>query len=722
MTQFTIYSKLPTFLRRDRTHLAPTLSLTLALVSFLVVSMLAFGLFAATATAEELGPEAPGSIAGVVKAPDGAPQGGIQITLFNRTGNEVQTITTQADGSYRFSLLPAAIYRIGMSRAQTGYAPLYYPAAPTFWKAAEINVAGNQVTGIDLLLQPVGQIAGTITATHGFTLTAISVSLLQQGRLPSISFWETIQTINLPAAGGVYTFTGLSADTYLICASGFNVALSTYECYDNVSTVERASLITLPVGAKLSNINLVLGDNADYPEIRGLVTSPNGEPLAGIDVYAMFIPPAMPPYPTVRSKFIVPTATSPSPPIFDPNYGTSFAIRTDLNGNYQFRGLNEGRYRLFFSDATGVHRYEYYNDALLMEQATLIDIASGQVVSTINAQLEPGSQIEGAITLLGQPALSGRVVVETKTPLGWQYVVNGLAEFKEGHYRIGGLPPGVYRVSASSQIYDGMTSYEYSGYFGGKTAATATAITLGVGEAKQADMTLTGGPLFEGGISGRVTAGGSPLAGAVVALYKNPIICCTALLPSPQVYVFTNQNGDYTINGLVPGVYQLGVTDPTGIYATTYYTGQAVPMMANNLIIRESKVVTNVNVNLPLAGAIQGRATTIQGQPVAGLSVLVYANLYADRNVDLSYLVASGVQTDENGQYRIKGLHAGKYNVCFLGRANNVLHCHGALYALDPSSLFTNARPVTLAAGETKLNVDLLWGPARLYYLPIIAR
>ena len=341
-------------------------------------------------------------------------------------------------------------------------------------------MVGNQVTGMDLHLQPAGQITGMVTVTQAFTAPSISVHLLQQGGLPDITAWKIIQTLTLSASGGAYTFTDLGADRYLVCANGFNFMFPTYECYNNRATIERAARITLTVG-------------------------------------------------------------------------------------------------------------------------------------------------------------------------------------------------------------------------------------------------LTGGPLFDGGVTGRVTAGGSPLAGAIVALYKGDNFCCPLRLDDPQVSVLTNQDGYYTINGLASGSYKLGVSDPTGIYATTYYTTHVAPAVANTLSIKESNVLTNVNLVLPLAGAVSGRVTTVKGHPVAGLSVLVYANISSERTVKFWSLVSSDARTDENGQYTIRGLHAGAYHVCFLS-TRNILHCHGALYTPDPSSLVANALPVTLAAGETKSNINLLWGPVPLYYLPLIVR
>jgi hypothetical protein len=162
-------------------------------------------------------------------------------------------------------------------------------------------------------------------------------------------------------------------------------------------------------------------------------------------------------------------------------------------------------------------------------------------------------------------------------------------------------------------------------------------------------------------------------------------------------------------------------TDPTALYATTYYTGHAIPSVANLLGIEDSKILTNVNVALPVAGAIHGRVTTITGQPVAGLRVTVHANLRFDQIVDLSYLVSGNTRTDRDGQYTVKGLHAGEYYVCFIG-GNNYIHCYGAPSTPDQVYLVINASPVNVASGGTTSEIDLLWGSVLATYLPLIAR
>lgn len=713
----------------------PRAPLFVAIALFLVLSLLILFIFVPQVFAEPLAPEAPGSIAGVIKTADGTPQVDIQVTLYKSSiyytnyWEPLRSITTQADGQYRFTLLPTGLYRVGVSDAQKVFAPLYYPATPTLQKAADIAVAGNQISGIDLTLQLGGQISGMVTATSNVTITGGYVELRQAMEQQGASYWQTIQMVLLPLNGGVYTFTALSADSYRVCANAYYMTLSTYECYDNVYDVNRATPLTLTAGATISNVNIVLGDGADYAQLRGSVTSLNHEPLSGIDVYAIPAPLPDPavvqataqPVPTPTPAAPLPLPVIPVAPLVPvpllPHYEYYgyWSARTDSQGNYHLATLPGGRYRLYFRDPAGDYAFQYYHDTILAGEANLIEIAPQQVISDINVQLGPGSHLTGVITVLDQLAVNAYVNIERKTANGWTYITTSTADPNTGRYAIGGLPAGVYRLFAYAYIPEAYTIYYYQGYWGGDTPDTAAEISLGTSETKQADFALTGGPQFDGSVNGRVTANGSPLAGARVSLYRQDYSCCSPLL-QPTVYVFTDGEGRYAINGLTNSTFRLGVTDPTGIYATTYYTAQAVPAFANTISVEDTKALTDIDVDLPLAGAISGRITRRSGEPVAGLLVSIYLPASPFSSFQL---IAADTTTDADGRYTVKGLHAGEYFICFSQSLSGYSECYGTA---DWGYGGIGGLSVKVVAGETKTDVDLLWGSDLHNYLPIIAQ
>lgn len=685
----------------------------LTVLCFLCVSTLALLAFGPRAAAEELAPEAPGSIAGTVKNSKGEPQVDIAVTLYQFTTNNTppwrgsRTMTTQADGQYRFALLPAGIYRVGTTDPQRTYAPTYYPATPTLATATDLSVVGNQLTKVDVALQLGGTLTGVVMVTGSLPITEGYVDLYQEVERSDGLFWESVQRLPLPTTG-IYSFTGLSPLPYRICANVVNPIFFWYECYLNAD-IDTATSLTVTPGATISNINLVLGDivNVSSARFGGRVTSLDNEPLANIEIYA---------------RPLGQNSADDRAGAFPPQHNRSiivpgFYTRTDQKGIYAFAA--SGRYVLSFKDLSGQYAYEYYDNATVSESATIVEVAENTIITNLNVQLAPASHLQGATTLFGQPAPDGSVTAERKTPFGWDAANSAQIDAATGRYNIGGLPPGVYRLTATS--YANGWDNPYVGYFGGNTLETAAGITLAVGVTTTADITLSGEPAFAGSVSGQVTANGAPLAGAKVYLYGGVMDCCKSVFPQPLVYVFTDAEGRYIINGLTTTLYWIGAVDPTGAYATTYHPRQATPALAGSLYIEDGAAFTDTNIAMPLAGAISGRVLMANGKAVAGLRVAVYA---ADPTFEPGYyairLVASDTRTDAEGRYRIQGLHATTYYVCFSEvQSNNYGECYGR-----PTANYDDVggTPVNVAAGATTAGIDLIWGPDPGYYLPLIAR
>lgn len=701
-----------------------------ALLFFLALSSLAFLLLIRPAVAKELAPTAPGMITGVVKSITGEPRAGITVILYYLDSYNMspqRTVVTKADGSYRFTFLPTALYRVGAVDPQRVYAPAYYPDAPVFHQGQDVAVTGNQRQNIDITLQLAGQIIGVIALSDGLTMTAGLVELHREGETATGKVWETVQSMQVVATHGVYSFTGLAALPYRVCATAAYQTRAATECYDNVYAVQAATSLTVTAGATISNVNLLLGDGADYGQLRGQVTTPANEPLAQIEVYAIPVTEdgtaasAQPLAPAQTASGTAPNASTHTLYIPNPlNYAQS-----DATGHYHFTALAEGRYRLYFFDPTGRYAFAYYPDGSLPETATAIAIPKKTFITDINMQLKPASHLQGLLTVLGQPAPNATVKVERKSDLGWRELPGAVVDRNTGRYIISGLPAGVYRITAGTFLSDGYTSYFYQGYAGGNTLETAE-ITLDSGITKSIDITLTGGPRFEGSVAGQVTANGVPLAGAKVNLYAGGFVCCDFALPEPLVYVFTDAQGRYAMQGLAQNFYELGVTDPAGIYATTYYTAYAVPTLANTLAIHDGQPLTGINIDLPPGGAISGQVARQNGEPVVGLRVMLYApSPFSAPSTSIPIFgppqpVSTQVKTDSSGRYTLKGIPTGDYYLCFLETWTNVKECYGAPpYWYGGNDQGTRVRVV---AGQTTTNVDLLWGPDLTYYLPLVAQ
>ena len=63
---------------------------------------------------------------------------------------------------------------------------------------------------------------------------------------------------------------------------------------------------------------------------------------------------------------------------------------TDLNGDYDARGLRAGTYRIGFSTSQGGFTPEFWDNASSLEKATDVLVDESATVTNKNAQLSPG--------------------------------------------------------------------------------------------------------------------------------------------------------------------------------------------------------------------------------------------------------------------------------------------------------------------------------------------
>lgn len=696
-------------------------ALTVALL-FITVS-LSFWIFVSRAAADEQRPDAPGSITGRITTQQGDPLANMVVKLYRNTSYmpwyNVRATQTQADGYYRFSLIDAGIYRIGVADSRENFAPTFYPASTYLETAAELTIIGNSVTDVNMTMAPGSAITGYITATAP-ALGVSEVRLYERLR-PDSADWRFVKAAYFSWGYQGYQLRGLPAGRYRLCATAWNM---TVECYANVYSIENALDLTLTAGITLSNINIAFGEATDAAQLNGRITSIDDVPLANIGVIARPAPTRLPdntptpdPTPPIPGPPSTPTALpypSPTPDVIG-LYG-SYSTSTNATGDYQFSTLPAGTYQLQFRDPTGNYAVEYYDDTLIEEQALPLELKERTVLSNVNARLIPGARITGIVTVHDQPVQETLVGLYQQTTTDWRFVTSVRANTFSGQYVIDGLTPGVYRLTAYASVYDSVgdvfSSTDYWGAYGGARLEEGSNITLTMGETKTAvNLNLTNGPQFNSAIAGRVTGGGVPVAGIKVALYPERGCC----MMQPFVYVYSDAEGRYAIQGLSSGAFQLAFLDPAGVYARTFYQDQIVSSQADTIKVKDGETQT-ANVDLVHGGALGGTVRTITGQPVPDLYVTLY--IYLEERYEL---LVTDIQTDANGKYRLDGLHPGFYQVCF---RRSLWDYTGECYGVPEGwGIPSYAVPLIQVKAEQTINdIDLLWGPDRHTYLPLITQ
>jgi len=184
--------------------------------------------------------------------------------------------------------------------------------------------------------------------------------------------------------------------------------------------------------------------------IAGVVTAPDGTPLAGMQVEAS-------------------SATYHG-------YGT-----TNSGGAYQLGNLYPGLYTLQFSDPAGRYLYEFYDNQSMQTTAQRLTIAPGTILKKHDAMLTVGGAISGQVRLANGSALE-RVEVRAYRHTGAEWELAPV--YSTGNFVISGLPTGRYRLAAQGYLPQPDRPYaDYQEYYHNASTierATDIEVTAGV--------------------------------------------------------------------------------------------------------------------------------------------------------------------------------------------------------------------------------------------------
>ena len=268
---------------------------------------------------------------------------------------------------------------------------------------------------------------------------------------------------------------------------------------------------------------------------------------------------------------------------------------TDNEGAYEFRDLPAGRFTITATKSGFVT--VGYGQTRPFESGKPIDLAEGQVLDRADITMPKGSVIAGRILdEFGEPVADASVSALRSTwsngrrrlqATGRAALTNDL-----GQYRIYGLPPGEYYVSATlrgsqemmvmemaavAAVRTGVAAaggsepprsgYAPTYYPGTPNGSEAQRLSVALGqEAQNTDFALV--PVRLARISGTVIGSdGRPLAGVMVNAVPRSSGVTNVLFPSGGTSR-TDQSGNFTINGVAPGEYTLNAQGAQTITST----------------------------------------------------------------------------------------------------------------------------------------------------------
>ncbi len=221
----------------------------------------------------------------VVSAESGTPIRRAQIRLNSRDARVNRETTTDNDGRFEVGGLPAARYRLYVSKA--GYVTLEYGQARPFETGRPIDLsAGQSLEKLDFSLPRGSVISGRITDELGDPVTEVQVQAL---RYQFVNGERQLTNAGRPSATddlGQFRIYGLMPGDYVVRASlrtanlpeGVTGYPGTY--YPGVVDVAEAQTVMVALGQELSSVAFSLVP-AQLSRISGTVTGSDGRPVAG---------------------------------------------------------------------------------------------------------------------------------------------------------------------------------------------------------------------------------------------------------------------------------------------------------------------------------------------------------------------------------------------------------------------------------------------------------
>ncbi|MCB0288489.1 MAG: carboxypeptidase regulatory-like domain-containing protein, partial [Calditrichaeota bacterium] len=355
--------------------------------------------------------------------------------------------------------------------------------------------------------------------------------------------------------------------------------------------------------------------------------------------------------------------------------------------------------------------------------------------------------ITGTIRLVDESGQSSRSVTLYQKIDGYYSQYGGLVEWlmvapqtlalgqKDFHFR--GLAADEYRICAYAYL-DGQESNECYDNVSDLHDATSISVTAGTvisnitmllmdgadwamitGTVKSASgeplagidlyVAGTGAPPIDQSMSPsskqpeqawRIAAASSPWGALPHATAANAIPNSIPAFPL-SYRTSTDENGNYAIKFLTAGPYQVLFYDSIGRYRYEFYDDVTFSANSTMIAVRQTEIISNVNVSLDVGGQITGRVS-VWGQPAPN------AQLYLHKAENGGWFPVSYTSVDPfTGSYAFRGLPAGRYRVQASAFILYPPISTYYLYGMYGGDNWGTATDIKLAAAETKSDIDI---------------
>ena len=346
--------------------------------------------------------------------------------------------------------------------------------------------------------------------------------------------------------------------------------------------------------------------------------------------------------------------------------GSTYDGATDLNGAWTLNGLPPGAYTVCIS-AEGASSAADPTGGRSTCLHHMFEVVAGADRIGVDHTLAPGGAVAGTITdSSGHPIVNAGVVLIRGRGLnpGYASTTSG----RDGHFRMTGLTPGLYRVCGELDYASGTST----------TGCRAHRVTV-----KAARVAKAGRVALQPASSLTVSVhdgSGHALSGVDVALLRacrgdgcstQPVFSATKAVVATASQT-TGLSGRAVFQGLRPGHYVA--------CALAYYAASSAPVPATGFADKCGSSTFSVTVSrgqasstalsLDPGAAVTGLVQDSQGNPLAGVAVHVGGSAAFDYTNEYGFDDPSfpsprnDVRTDATGHYLIRSVAPGSRTVC----------------------------------------------------------
>jgi hypothetical protein len=385
-----------------------------------------------------------------------------------------------------------------------GYAPVYYPGTTTAANATVVTVGVSETKdAIDFQLQLVqtAKLSGVVSSPDGNPQGVMLTLVNDQEDAGSASGPNTARV----QQDGKFTFSNVMPGQYTISARGGGGGRGGRGGGPNQATTTAGTAAGGRGGGAgrggqgdmLWGESQVSVDGHNVSDITvamqpgmmmsGHITFEGTGPTSGAGATA-----GQPPNPT-RVRVTLSSASTGGGGMADLS-GPPASAQVDADGNFSMTGVPPGKYYVRASGATGFNS----KSALYQGRDALdfpLEVKPGEDVAAVAITLsDKTTLISGTLQdPSGQPTSDYTIIVYPNDKRFWlpqSRRIQSTRPGTDGTYRVGGLPPGDYRLAAVTDVEPGEW---FDPVFLNQLANASTVLSLAEGDTKTQDLRLSGG-------------------------------------------------------------------------------------------------------------------------------------------------------------------------------------------------------------------------------------